>query len=453
MSHGSVAHLTASSGRDEYPYAPRPLATPPYGPGPYGSPVPSAPSGPSASPMAYGPGPAIPHVSAPSPGVPPVPYAGPRSGPDFWPPAQAPNHAVPPAAAPAGWQRQAPAAPVYGPAGPAYPQAPAHLPPSPYVQTPAPAYLPPRPAHQDPDRVSPAAAFGVIALSLLLLGAVLAYVVLDPFAPPAARSTSQPSSTQPGSTQPGPATTQPPLPGSGPSTASAAPASTKGSSREDQLLRANPLYAQTLSGSCARQGLPSTTAETKKVVQGYTDCLNALWKPRVVAAGYTFRPPSVQYFTGSVTTACGRSPRTEDTPAFYCPPEETIYIAETGIEMMQIHRMLGLELVAHEYGHHVQRLSLVLDGIDLPDSTLSTTEAGRRVELQAHCLAYAVAGNVKGYGPNAEELKFLKRVWEVPSDPEGHGSPQAIKLWGERGLAATSLKACDTFSAPAAEVT
>ena len=107
--------------------------------------------------------------------------------------------------------------------------------------------------------------------------------------------------------------------------------------------------------------------------------LNAFWQRAFAAAGRAYREPSVKTLEAPVVTACG--PAGPERFAFYCPAEEAIYYAPAAFA--EHRRRLGdfapIVVMAHEWGHHVQRLLGM------------APRPGNASELQADCLAGAYA--------------------------------------------------------------
>jgi predicted metalloprotease len=205
-----------------------------------------------------------------------------------------------------------------------------------------------------------------------------------------------------------------------------------------------PLYGLQLQGSCSRPGLATSWATVEVAIRAQAECLDRMWQPVVEAAGARWTSPVLLFYSDPInSTPCGATPDKATAPAHYCPGNRTIYVSDAIVEPVAAYRLLGFEVIAHEYMHHVQRLVGILQGAyDSGRDDVAT----RRVELQAHCVAYAAMMSMDGLGVSTRELDQLRRSWRSSSDPEGHGSAQALAYWGERGIKATQLGACDTFS-------
>ena len=161
--------------------------------------------------------------------------------------------------------------------------------------------------------------------------------------------------------------------------------------------------------------------------------VDAFWAAEFAAAGIPYDPPNgVIGFDKPIMTACGRAdPATE--AAFYCVLDETIYYAEPFRALIE--REIGdygwIVVVAHEWGHHVQRQL----GFELGTRTSSAGDNGSiEIEQQADCLAGAYTQDAEAVGwldpGDVDEALFMTRISGDPpgtaeSDPFAHGSGAA----------------------------
>lgn len=104
-----------------------------------------------------------------------------------------------------------------------------------------------------------------------------------------------------------------------------------------------------------------------------------------------YREPQLIIVDGSTSTQCGTA--SNQTGPFYCPPEETVYVDPTFFAILreQFDATAGplaqLYVLAHEYGHHVQNITGVMQ--QYPNNGTGPDSNGVRTELQADCFAGA----------------------------------------------------------------
>ncbi len=131
--------------------------------------------------------------------------------------------------------------------------------------------------------------------------------------------------------------------------------------------------------------------------------IDGYWEATFAAAGLP--TPSVRYSWvppgRSLRTACGAP--ADDRAAYYCPADDTIYVAQQFAADLNAGRVRGLPgeragygqavgdfavayVVAHEYAHNLQQELGVFDN--------RVTESARPYELQADCLAGTWANSV-----------------------------------------------------------
>ena len=133
----------------------------------------------------------------------------------------------------------------------------------------------------------------------------------------------------------------------------------------------------------ANPGAPpdqKTLVFTKKIL-GTTE---EVWNDEFRKMGKRYKPPHLELFTAQVRTGCGTAPAAVG--PFYCPADEKVYIDPTFFD--ELEQKLGgskgdfskAYVIAHEVGHHVQRL--LGYSADHGDN-----DASVRLELQADYLA------------------------------------------------------------------
>jgi predicted metalloprotease len=211
---------------------------------------------------------------------------------------------------------------------------------------------------------------------------------------------------------------------------------------------------------------PSTVAGARANYARLQACLAKAWPTAVRRAGYTFRPATVMAFSGSVTTPCGTGYDTG--PPFYCGSNQTIYMnlrEDVGNYTRYNHtpgqvwaRMWMLHQFAHEYGHHVQRLTGILGAnweLRYSAPTRSAAlELSRRLELQASCFSDVFIGANSSTYPITGQ-SYAQWAWligNVTDRADDHGDATNHSFWARRGYDSRDPASCNTFTAPPARV-
>lgn len=183
----------------------------------------------------------------------------------------------------------------------------------------------------------------------------------------------------------------------------------------------------------------------------------------------TYQKPSLVVFTNFVQSGCGSA--SSQTGPFYCPADGKIYLDLSFYN--ELKNRLGAPgdaaqayVLAHEVGHHVQNLLGIADKVSSARMRASETDANAlqvRMELQADCFAGMWANvanqtmNILEPGDVEEAVTAASAIGDdklqkqargyVEPDSFTHGTSAQRMKWLNRGLAATNIQACDTFSA------
>jgi hypothetical protein len=246
--------------------------------------------------------------------------------------------------------------------------------------------------------------------------------------------------------------------------APAVPPSTTLRSSPGAGLDANPL----LSGGF---GLPATTCTLPvfgrrsealtAYYQAAINCMDVAWGPVIGKLKITFVAPTTVITEDLTASPCGRAPDPSRSVAFYCSADHSIHLpikqllADGGGATPSVH----LATLAHEYGHHVQWLTGMLDLASERQATAgpNALEMSRRIELQANCFAGVFLASVSGHGSVSKALAqrtvdMFRYAIKAPTAAQNdHGVPTNQGKWATNGFKG-GLKACNTWTAPAAEV-
>jgi uncharacterized protein len=194
-----------------------------------------------------------------------------------------------------------------------------------------------------------------------------------------------------------------------------------------------------------------------------------VWSKVFSDMGQQYEKPRLVLFTGYTQSGCGTAQSAMG--PFYCPADHKVYIDLAFYQDMKT--KLGAPgdfaqayVVAHEVGHHVQNLLGIADQVQQARSQGTEAESNAlsvRMELQADCFAgiWSTEADAQKHilqqgdieeALNAasqigdDHLQKQSRGYAVP-DSFTHGTSAQRVKWFKAGVAATSLKDCDTFSA------
>jgi uncharacterized protein len=183
----------------------------------------------------------------------------------------------------------------------------------------------------------------------------------------------------------------------------------------------------------------------------------AVWGRIFEQSNSRYRPPTLVLYDGQVRSACGRGQSAMG--PFYCPGDEKLYLDLSFFRDLQTRfRAPGdfaqAYVIAHEVGHHVQKLTGA--------SQAQSNQASVRMELQADCYAgvwghYAGAMKQLDPGDVAEALNAATAIGDdrlqqqtqgrVVPESFTHGTSEQRVRWFKRGLDSGLPKDCDTSSA------
>ena len=193
-----------------------------------------------------------------------------------------------------------------------------------------------------------------------------------------------------------------------------------------------------------------------------------VWAGTFKRGGQAYDNAQLVLYSGAVQTGgCGGA--TAAVGPFYCPADERVYLDLSFYADMK--RQLGAPgdfawayVIAHEMGHHVQRLTGTSSEVDRlgRDDPGRANELSVRQELQADCYAGVWASTVFAAGDlepgdldeafTAAEAVGDDRLQaqaggQVDSDSFTHGTSEQRRRWFEHGFDSGDPGDCNTFTA------
>ncbi|MEU8268445.1 neutral zinc metallopeptidase [Sphaerisporangium sp. NPDC049002] len=239
-------------------------------------------------------------------------------------------------------------------------------------------------------------------------------------------------------------------------TAHAAPASAAGYPiRNTAALTGNALYAsgRLPTSECPEKPVtPGSAASAKRYVMPLFACLNESWAAQLKKARIPFSKPRLQ-FISRPRRVCGQK-WPSNAQGIYCPSYRRIVVLLDKYLTRQAEDLFLMDVIAHEYGHHVQNISGIEHGFgNLPHrSKTESDEQLRRLELQAECFAGAFIGSVwDSLDRTTDDWEYLLDATRESGDEIGkvrdHGKGRTIANWLNRGFKAAGPSACNTWIA------
>ncbi len=194
-----------------------------------------------------------------------------------------------------------------------------------------------------------------------------------------------------------------------------------------------------------------------------------VWTELFQENGGSYRKPTLVLFTDQVRSGCGIA--SSGTGPFYCPADEKVYLDTSFFG--QLARQLGAPgdfaqayVVAHEVGHHVQKLLGVTDEVDRIRQQVPEVEYLKysvKLELQADFYAGVMLHHDNNMhqiiedGDIEEALTAAQAIGDdtlqkrssghVQPETFSHGTSEQRVYWFTKGLKTGDMSQGDTFDA------
>ncbi|WP_241485045.1 neutral zinc metallopeptidase [Nocardiopsis potens] len=186
-------------------------------------------------------------------------------------------------------------------------------------------------------------------------------------------------------------------------------------------------------------------------------CLNDLWRPRLKELGLHVADPE---FKTTRENPDEGSPEEGMTLAYYDSEVREITIVIPNVSALseefpdRDQEGVWSALIGHEYGHHVQEVTGVLEEsyeMEYAASSQSQSlQALRRTELQAECMGGIAMRGLGAFDDGA--IDRVNRLLNGGDDLPTHGTSQNRRTWYDQGADGDTLESCNTYAAPAREV-
>lgn len=236
------------------------------------------------------------------------------------------------------------------------------------------------------------------------------------------------------------------------------------------LLGGNGTQTTQLSPSSATKPVQHTAADDQaaKFTSVILASTEDVWSQIFQKMGRHYVNPKLVMYRGQTRTGCGTGQSVMG--PFYCPADQTVYIDLSFYDELKNKLGAGGDfadgyVIAHEVGHHVQKLLGIEEKVRQQMQSGSQTNANRlsvKLELQADCFAgvwghYMQQQNVLETGDLQEALNAAQAIGDdrlqqqsqgrVVPDSFTHGTSQQRYNWFKRGFDSGEPGQCNTFSA------
>ncbi len=179
-----------------------------------------------------------------------------------------------------------------------------------------------------------------------------------------------------------------------------------------------------------------------------------------------YRPAQLYFYQQSAQSGCGAAQAAMG--PFYCPTDQGVYLDTDFFNQMRNQMGAGGDfaeayVIAHEVGHHIQKLSGIADEVRQRQARVGEAAGNElqvRMELQADCYAGVWAGQNKDRldpGDVEEGMTaahaigddtLMRQAGQAPVESMfTHGTSEQRMRWLKRGIETADPQQCDTFAA------
>jgi predicted metalloprotease len=224
---------------------------------------------------------------------------------------------------------------------------------------------------------------------------------------------------------------------------------------------------QQTSGPQSPKSANPAEEESKQFTSAVLASTEDVWTDIFRREGRQYNQPRLVLFRNVVDSACGQA--SSAVGPFYCPGDNKVYLDLTFFdELRSRFRAPGdfaqAYVIAHEIGHHVQKLLGTSDRVDAMRGRVSEREMNQlsvRLELQADFYAgvwayYAQKKGILEVGDIEEALNAATAIGDdrlqresqgrVVPDSFTHGTSEQRARWFRKGLETGDIRQGDTFN-------
>ncbi|GAK50650.1 hypothetical protein U14_01883 [Candidatus Moduliflexus flocculans] len=236
-----------------------------------------------------------------------------------------------------------------------------------------------------------------------------------------------------------------------------------------QILNQTGLNQTTQEEPSSRSTQPRPDDELADFVSVVLADTEDVWTVLFKKMNETYQKPRLVLFSGAVQSACGFAQAAMG--PFYCPADQKVYIDLSFYQDLRDRfkapgDFAQAYVIAHEIGHHVQKLLGISDQVQQARQQASETQANKlsvMLELQADCLAGVWAyhaqkmRNILEEGDIEEALNAASSIGDdriqkqsrgyVTPDSFTHGSSEQRVRWFSAGFKSGRPDSCNTFEA------